>query len=420
MIQFVKIENTLYHVNRIIDYDFDTNSPTKVELVQVWNTDAYTGGQYYFPDLSVSPDSLEVDFQSYKSIDVYSSVNWFISNKPSWLNWKFDTTNPNRIIVKANSNPLRSRVGVLSVRTVQTHGGKYLQESVIIKQNPLTAHLYINPSTSTVPAEGGNVVVKIDSLPKEVKILSKPNWVSINIRQTDSPNIPVVLRKTLEPEPKNVDKTIITHNITAVATISVQANNDNIPRSGIVKFSNGSVEKDLTIKQLGNKVVTNDDIIMVGLDDKGNWNPRSDKQINPDSLTISRGTIDNLNGNVVNRLDFEFRPSLIESEEIKETSTGGVLLFRTLDNKTIVKNYNYGEYLQNYNLVVGPLNGGKVVINDKEYSSTYFESLPRGTNITLTAIPDDGKTFVKWSDNVETTTRNILLVENINIKPIFE
>ena len=418
--QFVKIENTLYHVNRIVDYDFDTNSPTKVELVQVWNVDAYTGGQYSFPDLSVSPDTLEVDFQTYKPIDVYSSVNWFISNKPSWLNWKFDTTNPNRILVKANSNPLRSRVGVLNVRTVQTQGGKYLQESVIIKQNPLTAHLYINPSTATVPAEGGNVVVKIDSLPKKVEIVSKPNWVSINIRETDKPDIPVVMRKTVEPEPKTVDKTVITHNITAVATITVQANDDNLPRTGKVRFSNGSVERDLIICQLGNKVVTSDEIIMVGLDDKGTWTPRSDKQINPDSLNISRGTIDNLTNNVVNKLDFEFRPQLVESDEIKEESSGGTLLFRTLDGKNIVKNYNYGEWQKNYLLIVQILNGGKVLINEKEYDSTFYQSYPRGTNINLTAIPDEGKSFVKWSDGVGTPTRQITIIEDIEIYPIFE
>ena len=418
--QFVKIENTLYHVNRIIDYDFDTNSPTKVELVQVWNTDAYTGGQYSFPDLSVSPNTLEVDFQTYKVIDVYSSVNWFISNKPTWIDWKFDTINPNRILIKANSNPLRSRVGVLSVRTVQTQLGYYMQDNVIIKQNPLTAHLYINPPTATIPAEGGTVVVKIDSLPKEVKILSKPSWCSINIRQTDKPDIPVVLRQTFEPEPKGVDKTIITHNITAIATISVQANDNNLPRSGVVRFSNGSVERDLTIKQLGNKVVTNDDIILVNDGNSGTWTPRSDKQINPDSLTISRGTIDNLNGNVVDKLDFQFKPNLTESDEIQETSTGGVVMFRTLDERTITRNYNYGELLQNYNLVVGPLDGGTITINDVEYNSTIFESYPRGTSITLTAIPDEGKSFVKWSDNVSTPTRNILLVEDINIYPIFK
>ena len=417
--QFVKIENTLYHVNRVVDYDFDTNSPTKVELVQVWNTDAYTEGQYSFPDLSVSPNTLEVDFQTYKPIDVHSSVNWFISNKPTWINWKYDAINPNRILVKANSNPLRSRVGVLSVRTVQTHLGYYLQESVIIKQNPLTAHLYINSPTATIPAEGSTVVVKIDSLPKEVKILSKPKWCSVSIRQTDSPNIPVVLRKTVEPEPK-IDKTVITNNITAIATISIQANDDNLPRSGVVRFSNGSVEKDLIIKQLGSKVVTNDEIILVGLDDKGNWNPRSDKQINPDSLNISRGTINNLTNNVVNKLDFEFRPQLTESEDIKETSTGGVLSYTTLNGINVTKNYNYGEWLQNYVLNVGPLNGGKVVINDVEHDTTVFESYPKGTSITLTAIPDSDKTFKGWSDKVSTPVRQITIIEDIEIYPIFE
>ena len=417
--QFVKIENTLYHVNRIVDFDFDVNSPTKVELVQVWNTDVYTGGQYSFPDLSVEPDSLEVNFQTYKSIDVYSSVNWFISSKPTWIDYKFDTINPNRILVKANSNPLRSRVGVLSVRTVQTQLGYYMQDNVIIKQNPVGAHLYINPPTATVPAEGSTVVVKIDSLPKEVKILSKPNWVSINLRETNKPDIPVVLRKTVEPKPK-VDKTIITHNITSIATISVEPNDNNLPRTGKIRFSNGSVDKDLTIKQLGNKVVTNDDIILVGNNTTGEWKPRTPKEIDLDSVTISRGTIDNLNNNNIDKLDMTFLPKLTESEEIKETSTGGTLLFRTLDNRTIVKNYNYGEYLQNFKLIVGPLNGGKVVINDVEYDSTFYQSYPKGTSINLTAIPDNGKTFVKWSDGVSTPTRQILIVEDIEIYPIFE
>ena len=417
--QFVKIENTLYHVNRIVDFDFDTNSPTKVELVQVWNTDAYTGGQYSFPDLSVSPDSLEIDFQTYKPIDVYSTVDWFVANKPTWIDWKYDATNPNRILIKANSNPLRSRVGVLSVRTTQTQGGKYLQDNVIIKQNPLTAHLYINPSTATVPAEGSTVVVKIDSLPKEVEIINKPNWISINLRQTDKPDIPVVLRKNVEPEPKT-DKTIITHNINVIATISVQANDDNLPRTGVVKFSNGSVDKDLTIKQLGNKVVTNDDIILVGNNTTGEWKPRTPKEIDPDSVSISSGSITNQSNLVIDKLDMTFLPQLKETEEIKEESSGGIVMFRTLDGKTITKNYNYGEYLQNYVLNVGPIEGGTVVINDKEYTSTYFESLPKGTSLTLTAVPDEGKSFIKWSDNVSTPARQITIIEDIEIYPIFE
>ncbi|MCI7427761.1 MAG: hypothetical protein MSS83_01470, partial [Methanobrevibacter sp.] len=240
------------------------------------------------------------------------------------------------------------------------------------------------------------------------------------IRQTDKPDIPVVLRKVEEPEPKGVDKTIITHNITAIATISVQANDNNLPRTGKVRFSNGALERDLTIWQLANKVVTNDDLIMVSGGNSGTWNPRSDKQINPDSLTISRGTIDNLNGNIVDKLNFEFRPNLIESDEIQETSTGGVLSYTTLNGISVTKNFNYGEYLQNFKLVVGPLNGGKVVINDKEYTSTVFESLPKGSSLTLTAIPISDKIFKGWSDGVPTEVRQITIIEDIEIYPIFE
>ena len=74
----------------------------------------------------------------------------------------------------------------------------------------------------------------------------------------------------------------------------------------------------------------------------------------------------------------------------------------------------------NYVLIVQILNGGKVVINDKEYTSTYFESYPKGTSLNLTAIPDEGKSFIKWSDGVTTPVRQITIIENIEIYPIFE
>ena len=171
---------------------------------------------------------------------------------------------------------------------------------------------------------------------------------------------------------------------------------------------------------MGNKVVTNDDLIVVGNNTTGEWKPRTPKEIDPDSVSISSGSITNQSNLVIDKLDMTFLPQLKETEEISETSTGGVVMFRTLDGNNITRNYNYGEWQKNYLLIVQILNGGKVVINDKEYTSTYFESLPRGTNITLTVIPDEGKTFVKWSDGVTTPVRQITIIEDINIFPIFE
>ena len=97
-----------------------------------------------------------------------------------------------------------------------------------------------------------------------------------------------------------------------------------------------------------------------------------------------------------------------------------MLSYNTLNGINVTKNYNYGEWLQNYVLNVGPIEGGKVSINDKEYTSTYFESLPKGTSLTLTAIPDSDKIFKGWSDGVSTEVRQITIIEDINIYPIFE
>ena len=401
--QFVKIENTLYHVNRIFDYDFDTNSPTKIELVQVWDTNAYTDGQYSWSDLSVSPDVLEVYSTEWKSIEVFSSNDEFvISEKPSWVNYRIDEVNPNRVWLKATSEPLRSRSGRIRVRS------GVLQDTVIVNQKPSTPYMIINPTTAIVNGSGETVRVNIESNPTEVSVVSKPSWCEVRIRNVESSaNIPI----------RN-------QTITNVATISVRANNSSNQRTGIVRFGNGSVTKDFTIRQLGNRTILyhfGDDIIHVESNNSGTWTLRCDKEIDSKSIRITRGTVSKSNDNVVDNLQINFTPQLYSDSELTETSTGGQITFKTLDGETVVANYNYGRWLKNYNLTIGPFEGGKITVDGVEYNSTYFESLTDGTTIEITAIPNEGSTFVKWSDDVQTATRTITINgANVEIYPIFE
>ena len=407
--QFVKIENTLYHVNRIFDYDFDTNSPTKVELVQIWDTNAYTNGQHSWQDLSVSPDVLEVYSTEYKPIEVFSSSEWVISEKPSWISYRIDEENPNRVWLKATSEPLRSRSGRIRVRSGA------LQDVVVVTQKPSTPYMIINPTTATTNGAGETIEVSIESNPTEISVVSKPTWCDVRIRNVESS---AILPRTTVGSNIGVNQAI-----TNVATISVRANNSSNQRSGIVRFGNGSVTKDFTIRQLGYRTILyhfGDDIIHVESNNSGTWTLRCDKEIDSKSIRITRGTVSKSNDNVVDNLQINFTPQLYSDSELTETCTGGQITFKTLDGQTVVANYNFGEWLKNYNLTIGPFEG-KITVDGVSYSTTYFESIPDGTTITVSAIPNEGSTFVEWSDGIKTATRTITINgADVEIYPIFE
>lgn len=400
--QFVKIQNTLYHVNRVFDYDFDTNSPTKVELVQVWDVDAYTGGQHSWSDLSVTPDVLEVDFQEYKSVDVFSSDVWTVAEKPSWISYYIDEQNPNRVWIKANSEPLRSRSGVIKVQTV----GFYMQDIVVVTQKPSVPYISLNPTTAIANGVGDTITVNIESNPNEVVVLEKPDWCDVRLRSVVSPNIPMrIVQMT-----------------TNIATISVSPNNSSNQRSGTIKFGNGSVVKSFTIRQLGNRVIPyrDGDIIHVP-NGEGVWDLRCEKEIDPKSIKITRGTVSKQNDNIVDKLQISFTPQLYSDSEFSEVSTGGQITFKTLDGETVTANYNFGTWLKNYKVTIGPFKNGKITVNGVEYKSTYFQSLPTGTTVSINAIPNEGSTFVRWSDGVQTAARAFAVGNSdVSIYPIFE
>ena len=409
--QFVKIENTLYHVNRIFDFDFDVNSPTKVELVQVWNVGAYVNGQHSWQDLSVSPDVLEVYSTEYKPIQVFSSNDEFVvAEKPSWVNYYIDPENQNRVWVKANSNPLRYRSGVIKIRSGN------LQDTVIVTQKPTNPYLILNSTTAVVNGSGSTITVNIESNPTEISVVSKPSWCEVRIRNVESSAI--LPRQTVSSTSR------INQVITNVATISVRANNSSNQRSGIVRFGNGSVTKDFIVRQLGYRTIFypfGSESLHVESGNSGTWNLRCNKEIDSKSLKITRGTVSKTNDKVIDELQINFTPQLYSDSEFSETCTGGQVTFKTLDGETVVANYNYGRWDKGRTVVIGPFKNGKITVDGVEYKSTYFESLTDGTTIEIVAIPDEGSTFVKWSDDVQTATRTITINrEDVSIYPIFE
>lgn len=463
--EFVKIDNTLYHINSITDYDFDTNSPTKVELVQVWNIDAYTDGQSAFSALSVSPDTIEINNQEYLPVEVYSSNNnWEVYSKPTWVNYTIDS-NTSKLYLKANSDPLRSRTGTLVVRTPAPYQGYYISDSITITQRPLNTYLNLNPTSATVDSNGGTIEVSIDSRPNSVTVVSKPSWCTVQIRtryviepfveyEREVRRIDDVVRlegpvnsryspigeeavMNVEPVTRMSRRTDLGNAIRIntlarkVAVITVNPNNGWRQRSGTVRFSNGNVYKNFTIRQIAGAVVPihfNDEIMEIERDDFGTFDVRTNVQVDVSTIKMTKDTSKtqfDVPVNDVDRVQFNFYPQF-DSEDHGDNnpetvSSGGQISMITLDGKRITQNYNYGYVLHNYNVTVRGVEGGSTLVDNVLYTTTFFQCMPDGTTITVEAVPDEGCYFERWSDGNTSISRTLTVSgEDIDIWPIFD
>ena len=84
---FVKVDNILYLPNRIIDFNVNGKTATKVEMIQVFDITAYTHSFDPLPYLSVEEESVYVDHGSVTDVIVHSSSNWFASRFGSGGSW---------------------------------------------------------------------------------------------------------------------------------------------------------------------------------------------------------------------------------------------------------------------------------------------------------------------------------------------
>jgi hypothetical protein len=58
--KFITLNNQLFIVNKIFDYDMNGNGLTKVELIQVTDMDVYKNGAESFPPIVISPNEVDI------------------------------------------------------------------------------------------------------------------------------------------------------------------------------------------------------------------------------------------------------------------------------------------------------------------------------------------------------------------------
>lgn len=83
--KFVRVNNQLYIVNKIYDYDITDNKPTKVDLITIQDVSAYTSNNFEFTPgiLTITPNSITIPYDYTKRVLVHSSGNWRLNDGDS-------------------------------------------------------------------------------------------------------------------------------------------------------------------------------------------------------------------------------------------------------------------------------------------------------------------------------------------------
>lgn len=396
--EFIKIQNTLYHINKVFDYDFDTNSPTKLELCQVYDLTAYTSGQENWTNLSVTPNVIEIYSNRSERVSVFSSDTWTVVEQPDWVTYTIENGN---IFINAIGNPFRSRFGEILLNSGD------LYASIFLYQRPNEEYLNLDNNNATIEAGGGTISVNIDSLPNDLVITNCPSWCSVDIVERLS-----IREDILQPV------------TTFTANINVSKNNSTLYRRGDITFSNGNLSKGFKITQIGQSIIEDEynyQPINIDINDSGVWNSRVNKELRITSLDISEGNINN-NSGIIDSITVNFTPTLNQTDvgdNTPEICSGGKLTVLTLDGIKVYKNYNYGDIDYSYLVNIGT-GGGILTVNGETYTSNYYEDVIDGTQISVTANAPSDMSFVRWSDGNVNNPRTITVNSDIEIYPIYE
>ena len=112
--RFVIIENQLYMVNKIFDYDVNSAESTKVELISINDLEDFTKTQYNIA--FINPLNITKDFNSRFSQTSFSHYEW-CAKTPNLITWEWDT--------------LRTTIPDTWVKDVEIIGGRNLNNREI-------------------------------------------------------------------------------------------------------------------------------------------------------------------------------------------------------------------------------------------------------------------------------------------------
>lgn len=399
--EFVKIDNILYHIDKIYDYNFNVNEPTKMDLVQVWNIDAYLSGQEEFKYIFAEPTIVDVT-TSAQTVDIYSSGAWTITSQPSWVT---TTISDNNITITPNGVPLQYRMGYINLNLT----GTLYEGYVVVTQRPnLAAYVEVEQTTINFTRTGGTRDLLVSSsimLRNGIQVTTNKSWLSAYIQDYT----------TNMAAPRNRMHLFIT----ATRNTSISARNGRVDLTVTYEgtdyttsvyvgqqsgYSHLVVDEERELPEIidvfdhnGHRVLS----LVSGTE--YHFTDFFPEEIDVNSISITKGVV-NVSGNSGEQT-VTFTPQLSDGF----TVGGGVITARTLNGKDVTYPYNVTSAAPAPTSRVVRVSAGEgglfnIMIGQKVITTSYFDKkLNDGTVVKLTAIPNDDMAFSSWKNGVGNT-----------------
>lgn len=380
---FILIDNILYRINKFCDFDYSTSlqQSTKVELLQVADISAYTTTKFKYPYLYTENETINITTNDVVE-KVFTSTDWKIDYKPLWLNCFKDKNN---LIVQGMQPINTKRNGIIILSNLE--GVRY---SLNVTQEAIETHLTIDKNTITFQCDGGSTRIGVNSYPNNITVSDKPTWIETQFNNS--------LFGT-------------------VLVVSATTNNIALSRSGYITITNGFDTLKIRVAQQGRAIITTIDSSGTAITTKPLVVPDGgttitttlNKPIDTNTIVISGNDVIKPTTNIG---DIQLKVQPIVTEK---NSSGGTIKFVGVDGLPTIIDFNCGVIDKRYTVLIN----GKVLVNDTEYQP-YYENVLEGENLTVTAIENDNKIFLKWSDDNTDNPRQLTVNRDITIYPIFD
>lgn len=412
--EFIKIDNILYHIDKIYDFNYNSDNPVKMDLVQVWDLSAYTNGQGNVPYLFTVPASVEVTTTN-QTVPVYTSYNgWHIGRQPFWTTASIDGNGD--LVIRANSTTDTYRVGYVILLPGSTASpSDYYQLAygwfLDVKQYPTNPYrLDVDRNTVVFDSLGGTQTVIVDCHNTEnnaITVTDNRSWITASIReytQTMATRRDCLhLDITVSPRTSTISRNgTVTLSITAGGTTYTQT--INVGQQGGNRHTRDDnywlitdADSDLVVRDSNNTQVTT---LISG--ETYHFDDLFPEEIDVNSIRITGGGSVNITGNS-GLQTIEFIPQLSDGDQVG----GGLITAATLNGNIVSYAYDVeaqGVTPDRRRIIVASDENGMFTIEAtpsvmEPKTTNYFEDdFVDGTVITLTAVPNNGYTLSYWID----------------------
>ena len=421
--EFVVIDNILYHIDKIYDFNFNSDAPVKIDFAQVWNLNAYLGSGSPFPYLYTDYREYTITGNSSITIPVHASGEWSASvfGREDWIQ---ATRSGDNLVLQTTSAPDEMR----QVTIMLNLNGTIIYWSIKVTNVKNIGRLNVTPETLVFNELGGTQEVLIDASNMSnsaITVTTSKTWLSAVI--TDyfsfvSTSVPETARRSyLHLE---VTASPCTRPISRNATVNLSMDWQGTTYTAVVHVG----QQGGTLHRMDdeNRVITdiedfeiydsqNNRVTSLTAGEEYTFEDFFPEEIDINSIEITNGTV-SISGNS-GLQTITFTPQLSDGNEVG----GGVITATTLNGNRISYPYNVSMvtpippasrdyfYIQDISglantLTIAKNNAGAPDI-EVFYSTDQQTWTSMGTTDTtgITAtIPANGKLYLKATTNAWT------------------